>query len=261
MSTLKTDAIEAATGTNTNLALTGKGTGKVALGDAALLVPDADGAAGQILTTDGSLALTFAATPGTSGNVLTSNGSAWTSAAAAGGGSWSRTAGFDFADTAASDFTFTGLDGSSDRIYCMICAGFNSSIGNYNLTMQGGTSGGIITTTVYSYHVSALADDSTSYGTAVSDTNDTSFKMNGTEIFASGSGAAGYCCTLYIYFREATTFVACAGNHTFTSSGGRTYGGPMIYGLLSDSTIDRIKVTCSREMDQGSATLYTISET
>ena len=85
MSSLKTDAIEAATGTNTNLALTGKGTGKVALGDAALLVPDADGAAGQILTTDGSLALTFAATPGTSGNVLTSNGSAWTSAAAGGG--------------------------------------------------------------------------------------------------------------------------------------------------------------------------------
>lgn len=90
MSVLESDAVTAATGTNTNLALTGKGTGKVALGDAALLVPDADGAAGQILTTNGSLALTFAATPGTSGNVLTSNGSAWTSAAAAGGGAWSN---------------------------------------------------------------------------------------------------------------------------------------------------------------------------
>ena len=86
MSTLEADAITASTGTNTNLALTGKGTGKVAIGDAALLVPDADGAAGQILTTDGSLALTFAATPGTSGNVLTSNGSAWTSSAGSAAG-------------------------------------------------------------------------------------------------------------------------------------------------------------------------------
>jgi|TARA_R110002110_G_scaffold213605_2_gene426941 hypothetical protein len=85
MSTIESDAVTAATGTNTALSLRGKGTGKVALGDAALLVPDADGAAGQILTTNGSLALTFAATPGSSGNVLTSNGSAWTSAAAAGG--------------------------------------------------------------------------------------------------------------------------------------------------------------------------------
>ena len=112
MSSLKTDAIEAATGTNTNLALTGKGTGKVALGDAALLVPDADGAAGQILTTDGSLALTFAATPGTSGNVLTSNGSAWTSAAAAGGGSWNIIGTAEASDTAS--LTITGLDSTYD---------------------------------------------------------------------------------------------------------------------------------------------------
>ena len=55
MSTIKADAIEAATGTNTNLALTGKGTGKVALGDAALLFPDADGSSsGDVLQTDAS---------------------------------------------------------------------------------------------------------------------------------------------------------------------------------------------------------------
>ena len=83
MSTIESDAVTAATGVNTPLVLTGKGTGKVSLGDASLLVPDADGAAGQIVTTDGSANLAFAATPGTSGNVLTSNGSAWTSAAAA----------------------------------------------------------------------------------------------------------------------------------------------------------------------------------
>jgi len=86
MSRIESDLVIAATGTNTALQLQGKGTGKVALGDANLLVPDADGAAGQIVTTDGSANLVFAATPGSSGNVLTSNGSAWTSAAAAGGG-------------------------------------------------------------------------------------------------------------------------------------------------------------------------------
>lgn len=86
MSTIESDALIAATGTNTALSLRGKGTGKVSLGDANLLVPDADGAAGQIVTTDGSANLVFAATPGSSGNLLTSNGSAWTSAAAASGG-------------------------------------------------------------------------------------------------------------------------------------------------------------------------------
>ena len=70
MSTLKTDAISAATGTNTNLALTGKGTGKVALGDAALLFPDADGSSsGDVLQTDASGVLSFA-TPAAGGFTL-----------------------------------------------------------------------------------------------------------------------------------------------------------------------------------------------
>ena len=70
MSTLKTDAIEAATGTNTNLALTGKGTGKVAIGDAALLFPDADGSSsGDVLQTNASGVLSFA-TPAAGGFTL-----------------------------------------------------------------------------------------------------------------------------------------------------------------------------------------------
>ena len=86
-STIKADVVTAQT-TNGNVSVQGNGTGKVRLGDGNLIFPDADAAAGQILTTDGSANLAFAATPGTSGNVLTSNGSAWTSAAAA-GGQWS----------------------------------------------------------------------------------------------------------------------------------------------------------------------------
>jgi len=93
MSTLKTDAISAATGTNTNLALTGKGTGKVAIGDAALLFPDADGSSsGDVLQTNASGVLSFA-TP-------------------AAGGSW-NIIGTAEADDSAS-LTVTGLDSTYD---------------------------------------------------------------------------------------------------------------------------------------------------
>ena len=112
MSTLKADAVTAQT-TNGNIDITGNGTGKVRLGDGNLIVPDADAAAGQVLTTDGSANLTFAATPGTSGNVLTSNGSAWTSAAAAGGGAWTYISTVTASDSATVDFT-SGIDSTYD---------------------------------------------------------------------------------------------------------------------------------------------------
>ena len=59
MSDLKVDGIIASTGTNTNLTLQGKGTGKVAIGDGALLFPDADGSADQIISTNASGVLSF----------------------------------------------------------------------------------------------------------------------------------------------------------------------------------------------------------
>ena len=62
MSTIKADAITASTGTNTNIAISGKGSGKVKLGDGNLLFPDADGAAGTAVVTNGSGTLSFAAT-------------------------------------------------------------------------------------------------------------------------------------------------------------------------------------------------------
>jgi len=59
MSDLKVDGIIASTGSNTNLTLQGKGTGKVAIGDGALLFPDADGSANQVIATNASAALSF----------------------------------------------------------------------------------------------------------------------------------------------------------------------------------------------------------
>ena len=58
MSTLKANTITA-TDTNANLVLQGNGTGKVAIGDGSLLMPDADGSAGQFIKTDGSGTLSF----------------------------------------------------------------------------------------------------------------------------------------------------------------------------------------------------------
>ena len=63
MSTIKADAITASTGTNTNIAITGKGSGKVKLGDGNLLFPDADGSANQYIKTDGGGNLAFATLP------------------------------------------------------------------------------------------------------------------------------------------------------------------------------------------------------
>jgi hypothetical protein len=60
MSDLKVDGITAATA-NTAVTIKGLGTGKVVLGDGNLVFPDADGAAGTFITTNGSAALSFAA--------------------------------------------------------------------------------------------------------------------------------------------------------------------------------------------------------
>ena len=77
MSTIKADAITASTGTNTNIAITGKGTGKLKLGDGELLFPDVDGSANQYIKTDGSANLAWA-TPASADVVLLSTTNAST---------------------------------------------------------------------------------------------------------------------------------------------------------------------------------------
>jgi len=67
MSTVKADALTAVT-SGANISITGSGSGKVALGDGALIFPDADGSANHIIKTDGSANLSFvAAAPTTIG--------------------------------------------------------------------------------------------------------------------------------------------------------------------------------------------------
>jgi len=62
MSTLKADTLTTKSD-NTNISITGAGTGKVALGDGTLIFPDADGSANQPIITNGSAALSFATLP------------------------------------------------------------------------------------------------------------------------------------------------------------------------------------------------------
>lgn len=58
MSTISVNSITAKTA-NSNITITGNGTGKVVLGDGNLVLPDADGTSGQLLQTNGSGTLSF----------------------------------------------------------------------------------------------------------------------------------------------------------------------------------------------------------
>ena len=98
MSTIKADAITASTGTNTNIAITGKGSGKVKLGDGNLLFPDADGSANQYIKTDGSGNLAFATL-------------------SAGAGCWTLITETTASSSAAVDFT---LDNSTYQMFMVI---------------------------------------------------------------------------------------------------------------------------------------------
>ena len=127
-STIKADAIEAATGTNTDLTLTGKGSGVVNLEAGSKL-------GGTALTS------TFNAyvAPSTSGNVLTSNGSAWTSAAAPGGNVELIAHTVCSSDTTVS---FTGLDTHTDAAMFQIDFIFRPSVNNTYFDILFGTGSG-----------------------------------------------------------------------------------------------------------------------
>lgn len=59
-STFEVDSITAIT-TDSNITIKGKGSGKVSIGDGNLLFPDSDGSSDQVIKTDGSGVLSFAA--------------------------------------------------------------------------------------------------------------------------------------------------------------------------------------------------------
>jgi hypothetical protein len=147
MSTLKTDAIEAATGTNTDLSLDGKGSGVPNLGagfkvggsagvptasiqdDAVTLAKMASGTDGVIITYDASGNPVHVG-PGTDGQVLTSTGSGSPPAFEdAGGGAWSVLSSGTASSVA--NITFTGITTKTTKI---IMTDINGTGGDYEIT-------------------------------------------------------------------------------------------------------------------------------
>ena len=119
MSDLKVDGVIASTGTNTNLTLQGRGSGKVAIGDGALLFPDADGSDGEFIKTDGSGALSFAE---------------------AGDGAWNLIGTVVASDDAT--LTITGLDSTYD-VYCIVGSELRPAVDNIEGWLRLGDSGGV----------------------------------------------------------------------------------------------------------------------
>ena len=159
MSTIKTDAIEAATGTNTDLSLDGKGSGVPDLGagfkvgsvagvptasirdDAVTLAKLAAGTDGNLITYDASGDPAHVAT-GTATHVLTSNGAgAAPTFQAAAGGAWTFIQSISASNVASVDFD-SALS-SSYKVYCLIGSSIESAAPhNPHIWIRTSTDGG-----------------------------------------------------------------------------------------------------------------------
>jgi hypothetical protein len=171
MSTLKTDAIEAATGTNTDLSLDGKGSGVPDLGagfkvgsvagvptasirddavttakilnDNVTLAKLAAGTDGELITWDASGDPATVAV-GTATHVLTSNGAgaAPTFQAAAGGGAWTKISTSEAGGGAGvASMTFTGIAVASYECYALVLSRFQPINDQADLWIRIGSGG------------------------------------------------------------------------------------------------------------------------
>jgi len=227
VSTIKADAITASTGTNTNIGITGKGSGKVKLGDGNLLFPDSDGSAGQYIKTDGSSNLAFATLPA--------------------GGAWTLI-GTQVANNSAS-LIQTGLityDASSNPIatyatVAIILADFVAASSNARLKMRAGdaaNSGQIYTTQDYHY------------------IQERTHNANGTRAVDFGRSQTAWFCANEIgndstmplaatYFMTglgSSVKVAMHGQSTSQTSGSEALGGTFMGTFKTSRVIDRIQV-------------------
>ena len=203
MSTIKADAITASTGTNTNIAISGKGSGKVKLGDGNLLFPDADGSANQYIKTDGSANLAFATLP-TAGEEFVSELVASTS----------------------SSLDFTNMVSGYDYIYYMMQV--IPATDSTHLLCQMGISGPTYRTSGYRW---------SAFQNAEADQNVTAhFTVGGAFVGASelgsGSDEGIFCSDIQIHDPAGATFTAAQSRGAFHNAaaeyklgeGGGQYG-------------------------------------
>ena len=185
MSTIKADAIEAATGTNTDLDLSGKGTGvpDLAAGfkvgsvagvptasirdDAVTLAKLAAGTDGELITWDASGDPATVAV-GTATHILTSNGAGAAptfQAAAGGGGAWNFIA-TGVADDSTTTLGLSGIDTTYDVYHVSITNLTMAADGNQTW-FRVGDSGGVKTDSLYYANISKNGTTAATHDAAV----------------------------------------------------------------------------------------------
>ena len=293
MSTLSVDVVQPSTGTNTNLQLKGKGTGKLQIpatgisyaanvtGNVSvtrsLAVGYTDGRVPQAnldvkgntsisgLTTFGSTIKILGGSPGAD-KVLTSDAdgdASW--AAAAGGGAWTLITSSDLGSGTPSESTLTGIDTTYDT-YVYVMSALTFSADNQGLFMRigaGGTPG--TTDAKYAQHATMVTSTSHLYsGSDGKDNNHWSIggdhgsgageSVNGTVWFYNTGGSQDEYISAY---GQINTWLNTTNPSTPTfdiKGGGAIFG----YGATSFAW-DRIQIICqSGTFTDGRVTLWGI---
>jgi hypothetical protein len=265
MSTLKADAIEAATGTNTDLDLAGKGTGvpdiatgfKVG-GTAGVPVNNLrTGTDGELITWDASGDPATVAV-GTATHVLTSNGAgaAPTFQAAAAGGAWTLI-GTQVASASAS-LTQTGLDSTYDT-YAIAFSDLVPATDGVFCFFRVGDSGGIDSgASDYGYAGMQLNSGDTAYA-GYGDLSDSELQLAGQ---ATGSSAGeGFGMVLYLNRPgDGSMRPTFTGVTTQIDSSNTLIGGVFIGNRKAVITLDRVQfLFSSGNIASGRMTVWGIS--
>ena len=281
MSTLKTDAIEAATGTNTDLSLDGKGTGVPDLGagfkvgsvagvptasirddavttakildDNVTLAKLASGTDGELITWDASGDPATVAV-GTATHVLTSNGAgaAPTFQAPAAGGAW-NIIGTAVASASAS-LTITGLDSTYDSYAIAIQGCIPASDGVDAFIRLGDASG--IDSGGSDYHWGTYD----MCGGCNNDSSAAEMELVGGISMGSSTGE-GFGAMLYMNQPgDSTIYPQIGGNWTGKDNDGTPRGGISFGQRLANITTDRVQlIMASGNIASGRMTVWGIA--
>jgi len=221
MSTIKANAVTGAT-TDSNLALTGNGSGIVTIGDGNLKFPDADGSANEMIITNGSAQLSFTAQPT--------------------GGAW-NIIGTAVASSSAS-LTITGLDSTYDTYVIGLsdCVPASDAVEGW---FRVGDSSGIDTASAdYGWAVHGSRIDNTTWNdTGNEDYSDAQMKFAVGGTRGTGTGTGEGLGGIFYLCRpgDGTTYPTIAGSFAHITDDGTgsitTFGGER----KSAITLDRIQ--------------------
>lgn len=254
MSTLKSDAITAATGTNTDLDLSGKGTGvpdiaagfKVG-GTAGLPVNNLrTGTDGELITWDASGDPATVAV-GTATHILTSNGAgaAPTFQAAAGGGAWTLIGSQVASDDASVEQT--GLDSTYD-VYAIQITNMRPASSGVNVMMKFGDSGAYYAATGdYTFHIEEMRGGTVAYdasGYDYSGYSEIEFRVDGYGV--ANTAPACMNMTAFLHGVSGTTFIpTLVGQYTAlnTQESPFAFGCGSLYAALSTTNQSAIDMT------------------